>query len=195
MEQSLSYTMPMEVHLPAALVRGVLETNQDRLSSHLLVRQDDQVFSLRDAFGQWDPRRQRPELWSLYSGAINEGETMRVFPLSNWTERDIWQYIVQENIKVVPLYFAKERPVVERNGVLIPADDSKHLKEGETTVMMSVRFRTLGCAPCTGAVASCANSLQEIAEETVSAKISERSTRIIDHGANTMEDKKREGYF
>ena len=158
-------------------------------------RAKERVFSLRDAFGQWDPRRQRPELWSLYSGAINEGETMRVFPLSNWTERDIWQYIVLEKIKVVPLYFAKERLIVERNGTLIPADDAMHLKDGEVPVAMSVRFRTLGCAPCTGAVSSCAVTLEEIAEETVSAKISERSTRIIDHGANTMEDKKREGYF
>jgi len=158
-------------------------------------RAKERVFSLRDAFGQWDPRRQRPELWSLYSGAIHEGETMRVFPLSNWTERDIWQYIVQESIPVVPLYYAKERLVVRRNGTLIPADDSMHLKDGEVPEKMSVRFRTLGCAPCTGAVASCAATLEEIAEETVSAKISERSTRIIDHGANTMEDKKREGYF
>jgi sulfate adenylyltransferase subunit 2 len=158
-------------------------------------RAKERVFSLRDAFGQWDPRRQRPELWSLYSGAIHEGETMRVFPLSNWTERDIWQYIVQEKIPVVPLYYSQERLVVRRGGTLIPADDAMHLKEGEVPEKMWVRFRTLGCAPCTGAVASRACTLEEIAEETVSAKISERSTRIIDHGANTMEDKKREGYF
>jgi sulfate adenylyltransferase subunit 2 len=158
-------------------------------------RAKERVFSLRDAFGQWDPRRQRPELWSLYSGAIAEGETMRVFPLSNWTERDIWQYIVQEKIPVVPLYYAQERLVVRRNGTLIPADDTMHLKDGEVPEKMWVRFRTLGCAPCTGAVASCAATLEEIAGETVSAKISERSTRIIDHGSNTMEDKKREGYF
>ena len=120
---------------------------------------------------------------------------MRVFPLSNWTERDIWQYIVQENIPVVPLYYAQERLVVRRNGTLIPADDSMHLKDGEVPEKMWVRFRTLGCAPCTGAVESHALTLEEIAEETVSAKISERSTRIIDHGSNTMEDKKREGYF
>jgi sulfate adenylyltransferase subunit 2 len=158
-------------------------------------RAKERVFSLRDAFGQWDPRRQRPELWSLYSGAISEGETMRVFPLSNWTERDIWQYIVQEDIPVVPLYYAQERLIVRRNGTLIPADDSMHLKEGEIPEKIWVRYRTLGCAPCTGAVESRALTLEEIAEETVSAKISERSTRIIDHGANTMEDKKREGYF
>ena len=158
-------------------------------------RAKERVFSLRDSFGQWDPRRQRPELWTLYSGAIHEGETMRVFPLSNWTESDIWQYIVQENIEVVPLYFAKERLVVERNGTLIPADDALHLKDGEVPEKMLVRFRTLGCSPCTGAVGSCASTLQEIAAEAGSAKISERSTRIIDHGANTMEDKKREGYF
>ena len=134
----------------------------------------------------------------LVSG-IREGNGPNCGPCtaeqSNWTERDIWQYIVQENIPVVPLYFAKERLVVERSGTLIPADDALHLKAGEVPVAMSVRFRTLGCAPCTGAVASCAKTLEEIAEETVTAKISERSTRIIDHGANTMEDKKREGYF
>src|SRR5881409_138488 len=158
-------------------------------------RAKERVFSPRDTFGQWDPRRQRAELWSLYSGAINEGETMRVFPLSNWTERDIWQYIVQEKIPVVPLYYAQERLIVRRSGTLIPADDALHLKPGEVPEKASVRFRTLGCAPCTGAVESCASTLEEIAEETVAAKISERSTRIIDHGANTMEDKKREGYF
>lgn len=158
-------------------------------------RAKERVFSLRDSFGQWDPRRQRPELWSLYSGAIHEGESMRVFPLSNWTERDIWAYIVQERIKVVPLYYAKERLVVRRNGMLIPADEVLHLKDGEVPEKMSVRFRTLGCMPCTGAVASTATTLEQIAAEMVAAKISERSTRIIDHGANTMEDKKREGYF
>jgi sulfate adenylyltransferase subunit 2 len=158
-------------------------------------RAKERVFSLRDAFGQWDPRRQRPELWTLYSGAIDEGETMRVFPLSNWTEQDVWQYILQEEIPVVPLYYAKERLIVNRGGTLIPADDSMHLKDGEIPEAMSVRFRTLGCAPCTGAVASCATTMEEIVAEAGSAKISERSTRIIDHGANTMEDKKREGYF
>ena len=158
-------------------------------------RAKERVFSLRDGFGQWDPRKQRPELWTLYSGAMDETETMRVFPLSNWTELDIWQYILQENIPVVPLYFAKDRPVVRRNGTLIPADDLMHLKDGEVPEMMSVRFRTLGCSPCTGAVGSCAKTLEEITVEMSAAKISERSTRIIDHGANTMEDKKREGYF
>ncbi|OLC31981.1 MAG: sulfate adenylyltransferase small subunit [Acidobacteria bacterium 13_1_40CM_56_16] len=158
-------------------------------------RAKERVFSLRDTFGQWDPRRQRAELWSLYSGAIHEGETMRVFPLSNWTERDIWQYIVQEKIPVVPLYYAQERLVVRRNGTLIAADDSIHLKDGEVPERMWVRYRTLGCAPCTGAIESRATTLEEIAAETGAAKISERSTRIIDHGTNTMEDKKREGYF
>src|SRR5437867_11827823 len=148
-------------------------------------RTKERVFSLRDSFGQWDPRRQRPELWSLYSGAIHEGESMRVFPLSNWTERDIWQYIVQENIPVVPLYYARERLVVRRNGTLIPADDSTHLKDGEVPENMWVRYRTLGCAPCTGAVESRAMTLEEIAEKTVVAKMSERSTRIIDHGDST----------
>src|SRR5688572_20925129 len=135
-------------------------------------RAKERVFSLRDSFGQWDPRRQRPELWSLYSGAIHEGESMRVFPLSNWTERDIWDYIVQEKIKVVPLYYAKERLVVKRNGMLIPADEAVHLKDGEVPEKMSVRFRTLGCMPCTGAVASTATTLEEIAAEMVAAKIS-----------------------
>src|SRR5438093_2088293 len=158
-------------------------------------RAKERVFSLRDAFGQWDPRRQRPELWSLYSGAIHEGETIRVFPLSNWTERDIWQYIVQENIPVVPLYYAQERLVVRRNGTLIPAGEAMHLKQGEQPELLSVRFRTLGCVPCTGAVGSCATTLEAIVAEPGAATISERWTRIIDHGANTMEDKKREGYF
>src|SRR5881409_823274 len=117
-------------------------------------RAKERVFSLRDAFGQWDPRRQRPELWSLYSGAITEGETMRVFPLSNWTERDIWQYILRERIPVVPLYFAKQRLVVRRGTNWIPVNDAGDLREGETPVTEWVRFRTLGCAPCTGAVES-----------------------------------------
>lgn len=158
-------------------------------------RAKERVFSLRDAFGQWDPRRQRPELWNLYNGAIVEGETMRVFPLSNWTERDIWQYILQENIAVVPLYYAKQRLMVRRNGTLIPADNAEHLRDGEVPEMMSVRYRTLGCMPCTGAVESHATTIEEIVAEAGSAKHSERATRIIDHGANTMEDKKREGYF
>src|SRR5438093_3629358 len=137
-------------------------------------RAKERVFSLRDAFGQWDPRRQRAELWSLYSGAIHEGEPMRVFPLSNWTERDIWQYIVQEKIPVVPLYYAQERLVVRRNGTPIPADDSVPLKDGAVPEKVWVRYRTLGCMPCTGAVESRALTLEGMAEETVSVTCSER---------------------
>src|SRR5438552_12134939 len=124
-------------------------------------RAKERVFSLRDAFGQWDARRQRPELWSLYSGAINDGETMRVFPLSNWTEGDIWQYILQEQIPVVPLYYARERLVVRRNGTLIPADDRTHLKDGEVPERIWVRYRTLGCAHCTGPIASGGTALDQ----------------------------------
>jgi sulfate adenylyltransferase subunit 2 len=158
-------------------------------------RAKERVFSFRDAFGQWDPRNQRPELWNLYNARVFEGESMRVFPLSNWTESDVWRYIQREEIPIVPLYFAKERLVVRRGNNLIPADDAGNLKEGEIPSMMSVRFRTLGCSPCTGAVLSEATTLEEIAQEAAAARRSERETRIIDHGANTMEDKKKEGYF
>jgi sulfate adenylyltransferase subunit 2 len=158
-------------------------------------RAKERVFSLRDAFGQWDPRNQRAELWNLYNGEITEGESMRVFPLSNWTERDIWQYIRQENIPIVPLYYAQERRVVRRGPNWIPVNDASDLREGETAVTEWVRFRTLGCMPCTGAVKSTATTIDEIVDEATAATRSERETRVIDHGANTMEDKKREGYF
>jgi sulfate adenylyltransferase subunit 2 len=158
-------------------------------------RAKERVFSLRDAFGQWDPRNQRAELWNLYNGEITEGESMRVFPLSNWTERDIWQYIRQENIPIVPLYYAQQRQVVRRGANWIPIDDPSDVREGETLVTESVRFRTLGCMPCTGAVKSTASTLDDIVAEATAATRSERETRVIDHGANTMEDKKREGYF
>jgi sulfate adenylyltransferase subunit 2 len=158
-------------------------------------RAKERVFSFRDAFGQWDPKNQRPELWNLFNARVFEGESMRVFPLSNWTESDIWQYIRQEEIPIVPLYFAKERMVVRRGTTLIPADDAGNLKEGEVPEKMWVRFRTLGCSPCTGAVESRANSLKEIADEAAVAIRSERETRVIDHGSNSMEDKKKEGYF
>jgi sulfate adenylyltransferase subunit 2 len=158
-------------------------------------RAKERVFSLRDAFGQWDPRNQRPELWNLYSGEINEGESMRVFPLSNWTERDVWQYIRQENIPIVPLYYARQRQVVYRGTNWIPIVEPGDIREGETAVTEWVRFRTLGCMPCTGAVKSQASTLDEIVREAGEATRSERETRVIDHGANTMEDKKREGYF
>jgi sulfate adenylyltransferase subunit 2 len=158
-------------------------------------RAKERVFSFRDGFGQWDPKNQRPELWHLFNTRVFEGESMRVFPLSNWTESDVWHYINREDIPIVPLYFAAERLVVERGNNLIPADDAGNLKEGEVPKLMSVRFRTLGCSPCTGAVPSEAATVEEIAREAAAARRSERETRVIDHGANTMEDKKREGYF
>ena len=158
-------------------------------------RAKERVFSFRDSFGQWDPKNQRPELWHLYNTRVFEGDSMRVFPLSNWTESDVWHYIRREEIPIVPLYFARKRLVVRRGNNLIPADDAGNLKEGEVPVLMSVRFRTLGCSPCTGAVLSEATTVEEIAAEASAAKRSERETRVIDHGANTMEDKKREGYF
>ncbi len=160
-------------------------------------RAKERVFSIRDEFGQWDPKNQRPEIWDLYNTLIHEGESVRVFPLSNWTEMDVWLYIRKEKIPIVPLYFAKERLMVERGGLLVPVYPGfeKYLEEGETPKKVMCRFRTLGCIPCTGAVRSTATTVDEIILELASARRSERETRIIDHGANTMEDKKREGYF
>lgn len=157
-------------------------------------RAKERIYSFRDEFGQWDPRNQRPELWNLYNSRIHEGESVRVFPLSNWTEMDIWEYIQQENIEITPLYFAKERPMVRRGTQLIPAEGAT-LLEGEEPEMVMSRFRTLGCSPCTGAVHSDATTLNDIVKEAVLATRSERETRIIDHGASSMEDKKKEGYF
>jgi len=158
-------------------------------------RAKERVFSVRDEFGQWDPKNQRPELWDIYNARIHEGESVRVFPLSNWTEMDVWSYIAEDDIPIVPLYYAKERLMVERGELLIPVEDAKHLHEGEEPKMIMSRFRTLGCVPCTGAVRSSAATIEEIIAEAAAAKRSERETRIIDHGANTMEDKKKEGYF
>lgn len=160
-------------------------------------RAKERVYSFRDKNHRWDPKNQRPELWSLYNGRINKGESIRVFPLSNWTELDIWQYIYLEQIPIVPLYFAKKRPVVERDGTLIMVDDDRmQLLEGEKIQNKSVRFRTLGCYPLTGAVESTATTLPEIIQEMLLATSSEREGRIIDHDqAGSMEDKKREGYF
>ena len=160
-------------------------------------RAKERIFSFRDRFQQWDPKNQRPELWDLYNGKINPGESVRCFPLSNWTETDVWQYIRLEKIPIVPLYFAKMRPVVERDGTLIMVDDERfRFREGEKPEMKMVRFRTLGCYPLTGAVESNATTLEEIVEEMLQAKVSERSTRVIDHdGDSSMEQKKREGYF
>ncbi len=154
-------------------------------------RAKERVYSMRDGFGQWDPKNQRPELWSLYNGRIHDGESVRVF----WTEMDVWSYIKEENIPIVPLYYAKERLMVERGNHLIPAENSKFLLEGEEPKMVMSRFRTLGCMPCTGAVRSSATTIEEIIEEASIATRSERETRIIDHGSNSMEDKKKEGYF
>lgn len=160
-------------------------------------RAKERVYSFRDSKHRWDPKNQRPELWNLYNGKVNKGESIRVFPLSNWTELDIWQYIYLENIKLVPLYLAAERPVVERNGTLIMVDDERmRLNEGEVPQMKSVRFRTLGCYPLTGAVESTATTLPEIIQEMLLATTSERQGRMIDHDeAGSMEKKKQEGYF
>jgi len=160
-------------------------------------RAKERVYSFRDKFHRWDPKNQRPELWNLYNGKVNKGESIRVFPLSNWTELDIWQYIYLENIDIVPLYLAAERPVVERDGTLIMVDDERMpMEPGEAPQMKMVRFRTLGCYPLTGAVESSATTLPEIIQEMLLTKTSERQGRVIDHdSAASMEQKKREGYF
>ncbi len=159
-------------------------------------RAKERIFSFRDEFGQWDPKNQRPELWRLYNTRHNPGETFRVFPLSNWTELDIWMYIQQENIPVVPMYFAKEREMILRKGQLIPVDGSRPPVSGEKSQRVMCRFRTLGCYPCTGAVLSEADTVEKIILEIMTARHSERITRIIDHDADSsMETKKREGYF
>lgn len=160
-------------------------------------RAKERVYSFRDKNHAWDPKNQRPELWRLYNGQVNKGESIRVFPLSNWTELDIWQYIYLENIEIVPLYFAAKRPIVERDGVKIMVDDERiPLNPGEVPQMESVRFRTLGCYPLTGAVESEASTLPEIIEEMLVSTTSERQGRLIDSDqAGSMELKKRQGYF
>ncbi|TVP55120.1 MAG: sulfate adenylyltransferase subunit CysD [Halomonadaceae bacterium] len=160
-------------------------------------RAKERVYSFRDANHRWDPKNQRPELWNIYNGRINKGESIRAFPLSNWTELDIWQYIYLENIEIVPLYYAAERPVVERDGTLIMVDDDRiPMEPGEKPMMKSVRFRTLGCYPLTGAVESEADTLPEIIQEMLLATSSERQGRMIDKDSTgSMEKKKREGYF
>jgi sulfate adenylyltransferase subunit 2 len=160
-------------------------------------RAKERVYSFRDSKHRWDPKNQRPELWNIYNGKVNKGESIRVFPLSNWTELDIWQYIYLESIPIVPLYFAAKRPVVERDGVQIMVDDDRMpLNEGEVPEMKSVRFRTLGCYPLTGAVESEADTLPEIIQEMLLTKSSERQGRVIDHdSAGSMEEKKKQGYF
>lgn len=160
-------------------------------------RAKERIFSFRNEQHAWDPKNQRPEMWKLFNTKINKGESMRVFPISNWTETDIWQYIKRENIDIVPLYFGAERPVVERDGNLIMVDDERfRLQEGETVENKLVRFRTLGCYPLTGGIESNATTLDEIIEETLGAVSSERTTRVIDsEAAGSMERRKREGYF
>lgn len=159
-------------------------------------RAKERVFSFRDRFGQWEPRSQRPELWSIYNGKVNLGESIRVFPLSNWTELEVWQYIQKEDIPIVPLYYAKPRQVVIRNQQLIPVESMQDLQATEQVETVMCRFRTLGCTYCTGAVRSEADTIQKIIEEMMIVRNSERTTRIIDHDTDgSMELKKREGYF
>lgn len=166
-------------------------------------RAKERIFSLRDAHGQWNPKNQRPELWDLYNTRINEGQTVRVFPLSNWTEQDIWQYIKKEHIPIVPIYFAQKREVVKRDGILVPVSsvsDAKLSKKQtivrEDVEMLLCRFRSLGCIPCTGAVASSASTIDDIIGEVEAARKSERENRIIDLTSDSsMEQKKKEGYF
>ena len=160
-------------------------------------RAKERVYSFRDRNHRWDPKNQRPELWNVYNSTLDKGESIRVFPLSNWTELDVWQYVYRENIPIVPLYFARERPVVERDGVLIMVDDERlPLHPGEQPHMKKVRFRTLGCYPLTGAIASEADTLPLIIQEMLLATQSERQGRVIDFDqSGSMEEKKKEGYF
>jgi len=160
-------------------------------------RAKERIFSFRDKSGAWEPRAQRPELWSLYNGRIDKGESIRAFPLSNWSELDVWHYLLLENVPVVPLYFAKERPVVEREGNLLVVDDERfRLRPGERPRLERVRFRTLGCYPLSGAIRSEATTIEEILEEMLESRLSERQGRLIDHDEEgSMETKKREGYF
>jgi sulfate adenylyltransferase subunit 2 len=159
-------------------------------------RAKERIYSFRDPLGQWDPKNQRPELWNIFNSRIDKGESIRVFPLSNWTELDIWLYIQAENIPIVPLYFAKEREVVLRNGSIVLIHDAKELLPGEKTITLKCRMRSLGCVPCTGAIRSQADSVARIVEEMISFRRSERENRAIDHDEEgSMELKKREGYF
>ena len=161
-------------------------------------RAKERIFSFRNKEQAWDPKNQRPEVWKLYNTQIKQGESIRVFPISNWTEKDIWQYIKRENIEIVPLYYAAERPVVERDGNIIMVDDDRmKLRPGEKIEHKSVRFRTLGCYPLTGGIESTAHTLDEIIDETLSAVDSERTSRVIYHdgGSASMERRKKEGYF
>lgn len=159
-------------------------------------RAKERICSFRNEFGVWDPKNQRPEIWDLYNARVHQGESVRVFPLSNWTEADIWSYIQKEKIEIVPLYFSKERDLVRREGALIRVDEFTKPKAGEEIIRMRSRYRTLGCAPSTGATPSSAETLDDIIQEVLQAKNSERESRLIDQGSeNSMEEKKKEGYF
>jgi sulfate adenylyltransferase subunit 2 len=196
---SSKYTTIMKTH---ALLQALNKGNYDAAfggarRDEERSRAKERIYSFRDRYGQWDPKNQRPELWNLYNGKLTKGESIRAFPLSNWTELDIWLYIYLENIPIVPLYFAKERPVVERSGTLLMVDDERlPLNPGEKPRLEMVRFRTLGCYPLTGALPSHATTLPDIIREMLLTKYSERSGRLIDHDEEaSMETKKREGYF
>jgi sulfate adenylyltransferase subunit 2 len=196
---SSKYTTIMKTH---ALLQALSKGNYDAAfggarRDEERSRAKERIYSFRDRYGQWDPKNQRPELWNLYNGKLTKGESIRAFPLSNWTELDIWLYIYLESIPIVPLYFAAERPVVERNGTLLMVDDERlPLNPGEKPRMEKVRFRTLGCYPLTGALPSSATTLPDIIREMLLTKYSERSGRLIDHDEEgSMETKKREGYF
>ena len=159
-------------------------------------RAKERIFSHRNELGSWDPKNQRPEPWQSFNTTLKESETMRVFPLSNWTEADIWSYIMVENIEIVPIYFAQKRLVVRRKGVLVPIDKNTYLQKGEKPEKIICRFRSLGCSPCTGAIKSKATNVEGILKEVLTAKRSERENRIIDLGSDSaMEDKKKDGYF
>lgn len=159
-------------------------------------RAKERIYSFRDSFGQWDPKNQRPELWNIFNGRVDKGESIRVFPLSNWTELDVWQYIHLENIPIVPLYFAKEREMVVRGNTLIPVEQDIPLLPGEKPEMILCRMRSLGCSPCTGAIRSEADTVPKIIQEMMLFRRSERENRVIDHDQEgSMELKKREGYF
>ncbi|HVK74707.1 MAG TPA: sulfate adenylyltransferase subunit CysD [Kofleriaceae bacterium] len=196
---SNKYTQIMKTH---ALLEALREGGYDAAfggarRDEERSRAKERIYSFRDQFGQWDPKNQRPELWNLYNGKVKKGETIRAFPLSNWTELDVWQYVWLEDIPIVPLYFAAPRPVVEREGTLIMVDDDRmRLQPGETPRTETVRFRTLGCYPLSGAIRSTATTLPEIIREMLLATHSERQGRLIDHDEEgSMEQKKREGYF
>src|SRR5207248_2060360 len=159
-------------------------------------RAKERVYSFRDEFGQWDPKNQRPELWNIYNSRVDKGQHIRVFPLSNWTELDVWQYIERERIPIVPLYFAKPRPMVVRGGSLIPIEQDFVTQPGEQPQMVMCRMRSLGCSPCTGAIRSDADTIEKIIDEMKLVRRSERENRVIDHDQEgSMEIKKREGYF